>query len=284
MKVLVTGGSGRLGRAILPALADHKHEILLASRRPVEVTENVKTIIVDFKNDDELESVFIKEKPDAVLHMASVVGRDCDMDSKNAYEINVDLTKRLGELASEYSVRSFIFISTAAVYSQETLSPTDEYSNIMPLSIYGKTKLEAENEIEMISHESNTNYISLRVFNIYGPNFDQSLINRLAISTEDTPVSLVGYDRFYRDYIHVADVAQSIVRCLDLTRVKLGYSVYNIASGKAVTNKQVIDSLRSQGVEPHYTIRGDEVSYSWADISNATNDLDFSPKDTITIE
>ncbi len=281
MKILLTGSSGRLGSAVLPEFAKLSWDVLALGRRPL-IEQDV--IVVDFDNYNDLEPVFMRERPDIVVHAAAVVGSECEKDTEQAHKTNIDLTRHLAELADRYCVNKFIFISTAAIYDQVVLSPTDEYSNISPHSLYGKTKQLAERELELIAAKSTTNFISLRVFNIYGPGFNSSLINELTESTKNTPVDLFGYENFYRDYISVYDVVQSIVDCIniDMSKFEKKYAVYNIGSGESISNQDLVDSIKKHGSEAHYNVVGDKQSYSWADISRARDELGFLPKVTTT--
>tara|TARA_B100002019_G_scaffold271770_1_gene266455 strand:+ start:122 stop:985 length:864 start_codon:yes stop_codon:yes gene_type:complete len=284
VKILLTGASGRLGRFIVSAINKDSHELVVVTRKPMASEENARPYIVDFGDTTALRSVFQKERPDVVIHLAAITGSVCEQDNDLAYSINVDLTKRLAELARDYEVSRFIFASTAAVYNQQNLSPTDEYTNIDPLSVYGKTKLAAEKELELVAQDASnkTSFTSLRIFNVYGPGFDQSLINRLLNSTEKHPVELIGLENFYRDYIYVKEVARAMLQRAT-QKVTALYSVYNIASGVATSNKELLDTLRTIKKTPYCTVVSERESYSWANIERAREEFGFSPSTKLTL-
>lgn len=231
---------------------------------------------VDIENTGALRDIFKSEQPDIVMHLASLIGGACDADPDKAFRVNVLATKNLALLAHEYKVKKFIFASTAAVYYQATLAPTTEDSNIAPTTLYGKTKLEAEKVLEEIASNSSTNFINFRIFNIYGPGFDTSLVNRLLSSNENNPVQLQGFERFYRDYIHVDDVVNAITKLAEMTKLK-NPSIFNIASGHPTSNAELIMKLKKSGKDAFYEITGDQESFSWADVSRAQHVFHFSP-------
>lgn len=285
MKVLITGGTGRLGSITLRKFLNEGWDVVSLVRHSSEDSAGGEEIVTDFDNYEELKSLFVREYPDVVIHLAAMTGGQCENDPALAHKVNVDLTERLARISSLCGVARFVFASTAAVYNQTSLAATDEYSNVNPLSVYGKTKLAAEQEIATIAQQSNTRFFSLRIFNIYGPGFDLSLINKLLSSRKDEPAELIGYDNYYRDYIHAEEVAHAISKCADSTEVATSspHIICNIASGKALSNRQVVDYIKAQGRSVYCTVVGDQVSYSWADMSNARTKINFLPSDGLII-
>lgn len=277
MKVLVTGASGRLGQASVVSIRKASHDVITLTRRHSNHPEGVREYIVDLDDAENLENIFRLEKPDVVIHLAAITGAACDDDIDLTRRVNIDLTKQLAILADKYGANKFIFASTAAVYNQTKLSPTDENSNVEPLSFYGRSKLEAERSIESIALSSTTQFTSFRIFNLYGPNFDNSLVTKLLKSSANSPVQLAGLENFYRDYIHADDVIQAMFDYIEAKGIS-NYEVFNIASGNATSNAQLIDKLRQKNKSLSYEITGDQNSYSWADINKASSVIGFSAK------
>lgn len=276
-KVIITGASGRLGHASVLGMLNSSYEVIAIMRHPVKIPKGVRVYIVQYDDNDTIERIFRTERPEVVIHLAAITGAKCDVDVEKAYEINVSLTQSLMNLAVRYGVDKFIFASSASVYDQKELSPTDEQHNLNPLSVYGKTKFDAEQKLKLISESSKISVTIFRIFNLYGPGFDMSLINRLTDSSKVNPVKLLGFDNYYRDYIHVDDVVSAMKNYINSNNMP-GYSVYNIGSGKAVSNKELIIKLEAKSISPKYEIIGDEISYSWADVTAANRDISFSAK------
>lgn len=282
MKILITGASGRLGRELVKALRE-RHELVALSRTSSPTLQDVTSYAVDLANPSQLSGVIATEKPDAIIHLAAILGPACESNPDLAEKINVEATKKLVELASQHGVKKFVFASTSAVYNQLELSPTDEFSNIGPRSIYGKSKLKAEQIIQEISLHSSTQFAVLRIFNIYGAGFEDSLVYKLTRSSSDHPVMLLGPDNYYRDYIYVADVVEAFRNAVEVAQEDK-YLVMNIGSGRAVSNRSLVDELIKNGLSPSYTSSQSALSVSWANIAKAKKEIGFSPSTGIIID
>lgn len=277
MKVLVTGIGGKLAAYYIDFLLARNHDVVgLSTGRSRR--HSIKTYEVSYEDREQLSDIFIQERPEAVVHMAAVTGAECDKNPEIATRVNVGITSLLAEVAVENGVSQFIFSSTAAVYNQDDHIPTDETHNLSPNSVYGKTKLAAENVLIEKSKSSSTHFAILRIFNLYGPTFKDSLINKLVESStgEGYAVDLVGYDNYIRDYVHVGDVVDAIDACMN-TVVTNKLDIYNIGSGVATSNAALVRNLKKRGIEPRVNIIGDITSYSCADIRHAQEKFAFSP-------
>jgi UDP-glucose 4-epimerase len=283
MRILITGASGNVGSQLTRALAGEQHTIISISRDKTDETHG-PSYAMDMSQPQALAEILQNEKPDAIIHLASILGKDCDADPQFAEKVNVEATRELARLAATQGVRRFIFVSTSAVYNQRTHSPTSEDQNVDPQSLYGQTKLRAEMAIDDIAKTSNnTTFVTLRPFNIYGPGFNRSLVYNLIHSTPDNPVSLFGFNNLYRDYIHVSDVIKAIKLAL-IHDFAEPHTIMNIGSGVALSNASLVKSLEEGGLHPSYTrSEQDSLSVTWADISRAKA-IGFDPQTTIIID
>jgi len=135
--ILLTGGTGRLGRAIMAA---QQHRIVAPARKELDVTSYESVL-----------NAMRHWRPDVVIHCAAVVGRkECDKDPVKAELVNVDGTRNVA-LACRHFETKLVFISTAAVFDglcgnySETDSPNPKY-------LYAMTKLEAERIATIANH------------------------------------------------------------------------------------------------------------------------------------
>ncbi|HSW81395.1 MAG TPA: NAD(P)-dependent oxidoreductase [Candidatus Saccharimonas sp.] len=274
MKILVTGAAGKLGAEVVKALAGH--EVVQAVR-----TQKVGTVATQIELDlsdlASIEPAIAATKPDTIIHLAAVIG-EAQTNPDLAKKVNADATAELAKASAKHGVRYFLFASTAAVYAQNELLPTDEDSNIAPAAVYGQTKLAAEQALA--NSAGDVKFIAFRIFNVYGPTFTNSLVYKLAKSTPEQPVQLNGFETFYRDYVHVNDVVRALVQ-FDAFANLPNFTVMNIAGGRAVNNKMLVEELTAQGVTPHYDVKQAPASYSWADITRAQKLLGFKPAQSI---
>lgn len=283
MKILITGSSGAVGSYLTENLGTN-HEIVSLSRDADE--HNQSSYAVDLVNDQErVAEIFARERPDAVIHLAALIGAACEADPKMAERVNVDATRYLAELAITFAVQRFIFFSTGSAYNQTDFSPISEVSDVDPQNIYSKTKIMAEQAISSVAAgQSETQFISFRPFNIYGPNFRKSLIYLLIHSSPESPVSLWNMHHTFRDYVHVSDIVQATQSALS-HNFDAPHTILNLGSGIVRNNSDVVKEIESNGITPSYiTGEQDELSLMWADISRAKKEIDFNPSQTLIID
>jgi UDP-glucose 4-epimerase len=280
MKILISGANGRLGGHLVAKLIKD-HQLVLASRGQEKV-QGAATYDIDLSDPTCLNGIIETEKPEAIIHLAALLGPVCEANPELAQTVNVDATRQVAAAARDNGVRRLVFASSAAVYNQTELKPTKENENIDPQSNYGKTKLAAENALLETLSGTGTSLIILRPFNIYGSGFSESLVQRLVDSVRGEPVKLRGPDNFYRDYIHFDDVIQAVCLCLE---AKIdGPLKLNIASGQATSNAALVEALRRKGLDVRFEAEVGPTDISWADVSAAKSALGFTAQAEIRLD
>lgn len=271
MRILVTGANGRLGRALRSShLLEPENEVAWVVR-PGDSTAP-HDLPIDLSAPQGIEDAIATTRPDAVIHLAAALGPA--VDPVYAATMNVGLVDRVARASAESGVSHMVFVSSAAVYGDTRGLPADETAALRPANDYGRSKIQAELILESLARSSPMRSTALRVFNLYGPGFDRSLVNRLAASSEHDVVRLTGYERFVRDYVHVSDVVNAI--CATLEAPGSGFCAVNIGSGVPRSNRAVIADLAEY--EPlHYEIDDDIADYSAANIQRAFELLGFTP-------
>ena len=133
---------------------------------------------------------------DAVIHLANTTGGESE---STAYAVNVEGTRRVLELASKFNIRKIIYVSSQS-------------SKGNAISAYGKTKFESEN----ILLSGNLPVTILRPGLVYGLG-ERDLFSRMARTVRKLPViPLIGGGRALVQAIHVEDLAEALLRCLQL--------------------------------------------------------------------
>ena len=266
--VLITGGAGYIG--------SHVTEILLQRYKKVFLIDNLSTghrklinkkakfFKLDIHDNKKIKKIIEKYKIDSVIHLAAnlIIGEG-QKKPKKYYKNNVLGTKKLLETFKDTTVKNIIFSSTAAIY-KEGQYKVSERSIIKPKSIYGKTKIKAENLIKNFSKKNNLNYGILRYFNIAGssPSGRIGLINRnsdhlfknFSIELMKKKPKLKIYGTNYktrdgsciRDFIHVSDIAD--IHYLILQKIdKLNIStILNCGYNKGSSVLEVAKEFRRQ--------------------------------------
>ncbi|MDI3196004.1 NAD(P)-dependent oxidoreductase [Pseudarthrobacter sp. AL07] len=278
MKVLITGASGRLGLVLSEKLKTRPGvrttSVISPRSNPMRRTD-IKLDMADFNG---LKNLIQSVEPDVIFHLAGVSGSACDLHPELAHEINVTATQVLCDAAAVVGTSRVVFASTAAIYGDQRLHAVSEVDAVDLRSTYAKTKFHAEEILRETTNSATFSGIALRIFNIYGENFKNSLVRRLLESTPANPIRLQGFDTFVRDYVHSDDVVDAMLLALDLPPGS--HMVFNIGSGIPTTNRHLVQVLSARN-PIHYEL-GDPVdSFSCADISLARDVLRFVPARTL---
>lgn len=249
MKILVTGSSGFIGGSICIEAKALGHEIVGVDKQKKEYLLPFidEFIHGDFSNEYLLH--FLRNyQPDVVIHCAGSIRVDESVSSPSKYYIN-NVTKTITflNMITEVCPKThFMFSSTGSIY--QSGNNLTETSIINPITPYAKTKVMVEDIIQDYASAYNLKFTIFRYFNACGS--IGSTHGQLPKSPhlfarmfEDESISLFGinYDTpdgtCIRDYIHVRDIAQAHLFCMD----KNITGVYNIGQGKGYSNNQIID-------------------------------------------
>ena len=265
--ILVTGGAGYIG--------SHVVEILIKKNKRIFIVDNLstgykklinkkakffKTNILDTKK---LREIIIQNNIDSIIHLAAnlIIGEG-EKKPKKYFKNNVIGTQCILDAIIGTKVKNFLFSSTAAVYKDGMYRVT-ENSPIKPKSVYGKTKLKAENLIKSKCKEQKVNYGILRYFNIVGasPSGKYGLINisdhlfknfSTQIIKKYPVLKIYGtnYDTkdgsCIRDFVHVSDIAEIHEKVLNKIDKSKKSVVLNCGYNQGISVKQVANEFKKQ--------------------------------------
>jgi nucleoside-diphosphate-sugar epimerase len=142
--LLITGGAGFLGYHLCNRLSKNFKEIIILDIAPFyteEFPKNVKYYNIDITNKSQLEQVIKKEKPDLIIHGAAALPL---YKSSIIWNVNVNGTKNVLEIALQNKVERVTFISSTAVYGVPEKHPLYEDDPLIGVGPYGETKILAE--------------------------------------------------------------------------------------------------------------------------------------------
>lgn len=224
MKVLVTGGAGFIGSNTVDRLVELGHHTVVIDNLSTGNKNNLNAKAVFYTcdiRDDELNNIFVQEKPDVVIHDAAQVSVRISVENpKQDADINIAGSLNVIEAARKSRVKKFIFASSGGtVYGEQEYFPADENHPLKPVSPYGVAKLAVENYLHYYYKSFGLNYIALRYGNVYGPRQDPLgeagvvAIFSKRILDEKTPV-INGDGKQTRDYVYVGDVVDANIMAL----------------------------------------------------------------------
>lgn len=284
-KVLVTGAAGYIGRHVVRHLSNHGYNVIGLDLEPNKEINCCIANITDYKR---LKFLFKNHlNIDAVIHLAGLIDVAESFNYPDAYyQVNYKGTENLLNLAIDNHIKSFVFASSAAVYSnKEANIPSVETHELNGISPYGKSKQHAEKLIT--DHRDEMNTCILRLFNVAGAHKNKDIGENHKPETHLIPntinainnkTSLDVYGNCVRDYVHVCDVADAFIKGINTE------GIYNIGSGIGRNTLDVIKSIEkmmSNGFRLRKNIkfkRQGDVDYLVANIERANNHLQWSPK------
>ena len=157
-----------------------------------------------------------------------------------------------------------------------------ENSKTNPISPYGESKVMMEHKVGEFISKHNLNCIILRFFNIYGvgqsPEYAGVITKFIKRIATNKPLEIFGDGMQTRDFVSIKDVIDSIYDAIENGK----NGTYNIASGKAITIKELAEfmiSLYGKNLEIIYNnAKKGDIKFSQADISLAKKELKYLPK------
>lgn len=241
MKVLVTGGAGFIGAHFVRRLLLEGHEVCSldnfnAYYSPKLKEDRVDWVkaqagwfplhVLDLVDKTGLLELFADFRPEVVVHLAAQAGVRYSLECPDAY-LASNLTGFLNilEACRQYPVRHLIYASSSSVYGASNKVPYKESDNTdHPLSLYAATKKSNEALAHSYAHLFGIPCSGLRFFTVYGPwgRPDMSPVLFAKAIAEGKPLKLFNHGQHRRDFTHVDDIIESMVRLLD--KPPAGYS------------------------------------------------------------
>lgn len=240
-RVLITGGTGFIGRYVLDRLVDFGIRPLVTIRKdPAVVPDQVDLLETDLTDTAKVTEIVNTYRPQAAIHLAGVTGSQ-DTSGRLCHEVNVTATKGLLAALERAGCDRVVMIGSAAEYGSQS-TPFQEDMEPMPVSHYGRSKAEATAAALGMNKASGFPVTVLRVFTAYGLGQPGKMFLSRAISCalrgqpfEMTP----GSQR--RDHVFVADVADAVIKTLGNDEA-IG-KIINIGTGNAVRLSELAEAV-----------------------------------------
>src|SRR5215213_2384298 len=243
MRILITGGAGFVGSQLGRRLATDGHEVILLDNLSFGHLDNLlmdgrpfaRFVCRDIRDPRTAE---LYEGVDCVFHLAGVAALPvCQSDPREAYDVNVAGTGAVLEAARRAGVRRVVFSSTSAVYERSAATPLHEDAVLAPDLVYACTKHSAEALCRGYALNYGLDAVVCRFFNVFGPHQDvlrasppfTSYVAR-ELAHDRSPVLYNRRSDVLRDYVHVTDVVELLVRIMR-HEDSLGAHVFNVCSG-----------------------------------------------------
>ena len=289
MKALVTGGAGFIGSNLVDQLVKLNHEVVVLDNLSTgdisnlkQVSKKIKFVKIDiFKNKNSIQKYF--HNVDQVYHMAGLADMHASiLNSEKYFQTNVEGTLNVLGASKKAKVKKFIYAASASCYGSKNNYPTNEKSKIKTENPYALTKFFGEQLVMHWAKIYSMPNVSLRFFNVYGPRSSKknaySSVFGIFLSQKFKKKSLtiVGNGNQTRDFIHVYDLVQAMIKASK--KAKNG-EIYNVGSGKETTINFLADLFGGQ--KKNIPKRPGEADKSLADIKKIKQHLNWKPEISI---
>jgi nucleoside-diphosphate-sugar epimerase len=246
MKVLVTGGTGFLGKATSLKLIELGHTVSIVGRNAKTGSELEKKGIRFFKTDLSDNEGINKacHGQEVVIHSAALASPFGKYEK--FYEANVIGTQNVLDSCYKHGVRRFVNLSTPSLYFDYTSRLNIKESDPLPkkqVTAYGATKLLADQEVEAAAKKG-LETISLRPRAIFGPE-DQTVLGRLIKAAEKGTAPLINGGKSYVDLTYIDNVVDAVLLAMQAGPEALG-KVFNITNGEPLTSKEMMERVFSR--------------------------------------
>lgn len=283
-RVVVTGANGFIGAHLVAALEKEAAEVFAFVRKHSDLTRLVrlntraKKTSVDLLDSKAVKNELAAIQPNYVFHTA--VGRDYDQ-WQQTLDLNVSATLKLLGASLSPSLEKFVHCGSSLEYG-DIKAPYKESDAIQPGSLFGASKAAGTLQLQQLAISKALPVVILRLFHVYGALDSEHRLVPTAIKSflSSKPITLTkpGYRH---DFVYVNDVVKACL--MAALKDNVSGQIFNIASGKPVTNEAVIamiSDLMGKQTELKtgaFSAREWDKADWYADISKAHQQLGWQP-------
>ena len=289
MKVLITGGAGFIGSNLSEKLVKLGYKVTVIDNLSTgrlgnlkKIKKKIKFINYDISKDSKRFRNFFKNVK-WVFHLAGLADIVPSIkEPKKYFKANVEGTLNVVNAARDKKVKKLIYAASASCYGIPKKFPTNEKAKIDTKYPYALTKFLGEKLIIDWFKIYKANNLSLRFFNVYGPNsrttgaYGAVFGVFLAQKLFNKPLTIVGNGRQTRDFVHVYDLVKGLIKAAK--KGKPG-KIYNIGSGKETKINHIAKLIGGKRI--FIPKRPGEPERSLACIKKIKKELNWSPKISI---
>lgn len=295
MKILVTGGAGFIGSALVDKLLERNHKVAVFDNH-INFIDNPKyyktallhrkkfykrkpnlDIKADIRNLTAVKQAFNKFNPEVVVHLAAIsMARVLPHYEDLMIPINMDGTFNiLNIFEKSKSAKKIIYPSSSMAYGHFTQSPQSENVILNPINYYGAAKAAGEYFVKLSKKE----WVIVRPTSVYGYTDCANRVTQLLLDAALTKKSAWVIKGESLDFSYVDDVVDGFIKCIEIPNAL--YQTLNISKGEPRLASDFAEILTKYFPKFKYEIRKPSTQQVWRgalDISKAKKLLKFQPK------
>ena len=302
MKILVTGAAGFIGFHLCHSLLKRGDEVIgvdnMNSYYDVSLKEARLSINATYDKYhmykmsvselEGLEALFSRESYDCVVHLAAQAGVRYSLDNpKDALGTNILGMINVLEMCRKYNIPKLVYASSSSVYGNSSKYPYNEGQKVdIQISPYATSKKCCEFLAESYSNIYGLLCVGLRFFTVYGPWGRPDMAPLIFANSikDDKPIKLYDNGTLYRDFTYIDDIINGINSVIDKNFEFYTYRhhIYNLGNGSPVAVAeflQVLENVMAKHAITYNATKPEcDVPYTFADITKASKEINFSPK------
>ncbi len=314
-KILVTGAAGFIGFHVSKYLIARGDEVVgidnindyydpklkLSRLEILEKLNHFSFIKLDIADNDAMESLFVENDFDAVIHLAAQAGVRYSLENPHAYiQSNIVGFLNILEGVRQRKINHLVYASSSSVYGANTLQPFSEHHNVdHPVSLYAASKKSNELMAHSYSHLYGMKTTGLRFFTVYGPWGRPDMAPHLFAKgiTNDETINLFNHGDMSRDFTYIDDIVEGVVRVMDNPATineqwdgdspdpassYTNYRIYNIGNNAPVKLMDFVNCIENaigkKAITNFMSMQDGDVKSTFADASELMSAVEFKPK------
>ena len=296
MKILITGSSGFIGFHLTSKLLKLGHEIVGVDdhndyydiRLKEERCDHLSGENFTFYKQDINEIAVKEENFDLAINLAAQAGVRIPKNKHYLYShTNINGYESFCNFCLHHNIQNIIYASSSSVYSdKEEVKFLENNTKLEPKSEYGKSKLLNEVFSSNFSKKTDTNFIGLRFFSVYGPygRPDMAYFLFTELLKQNKRITLNNNGRMARDMTYIDDIVEGILSSINLImsgNFTQKHEIINLGNDTPVTANKLLRMLEKKlkrKSKIDYRDTFNESIYTHADISKAKRILGYNPK------
>ena len=288
--ILVTGGSGFVGRRLATTLVRAGHRVRIADIRPPDQVRGIEG--ADFVHCDLGDENQAKEACTGVTHVFHLAGNPSGTRSVTEprwdFRVNAVAALNLSQAALAASVRRMVYVSSGMVYGVPRSCPIAEDHPLSPFIPYAASKLSAEHTTRAAAATYGLDVSIARPFTLYGPGEDPAtsggeVSQYLRWHLNGLPIPVVGDpDRKSRDFTHVDDAVAALRAIM---AAGAPGRAYNVGTGRESTLTDLLAVIgRVTGRAPRTTVDADTTEDTYRHVADVTRLADLGHRSSVPLE
>ncbi|MFH1240361.1 MAG: SDR family NAD(P)-dependent oxidoreductase [Candidatus Diapherotrites archaeon] len=297
-KIAVTGANGFVGSAVCEKLLENKCNVsaIIHSRKKDDllkergISKELTILKADIMKKNELKKALSSDDFDFCLHFAA---QSAVRLSKNEIEktmkINSYGTWHVLQACVNSEITNFVLASSGKIYGKHKTKTVNEKSALKTTTVYGKSKIFAENIAHTFQKSHNLSVAITRSANIYGPydnNFSRIIPSSMNAILQGTRPVILGRGKAKRDFIFIDDVSDAYLKIMQfILKNKNCCETFNIATQKQTSISEIVklaSDASGSRIKPEFKkADSKEEDENVMSIAKARKLLDWTPEYTL---